>query len=161
MSTRMDQLIVWYYAFHIFLIITVFNQLSDIKSFGSKCERTPSQPPHLLTQHQKEKKKHKQTKKHGTCRFLTHWMINLRQRFYFMLFLDIQHFGVELFTSLPYYLDINSHSVVSVLGLCKSLMSIQLFQVFQMKGRIRSNKLPKALGFCVFSCGKDKCLKTL
>lgn len=82
-----------------------------------------------------------------------------------MLYLDIERFGVELFTSLPYYLDMNSHSITVLslfpLGLCKSLMSIQLFQVFYMKGRIKSIELPKALSFCVFSCGKDKRLKTL
>lgn len=86
-------------------------------------------------------------------------MINLRQQFYFMLYLDMLCFGVELFTSLPYYLNINSHSITLLclfpLGLCKSLMRIQLLQVFYMKGRIKSNELPKALSFCVFSCDKD------
>lgn len=101
----------------------------------------------------------------GSWSILTHWMINLRQLFYFMLYLDIEWFTKELFTSLPYYLDMNSHSITMLslfpLGLCKSLMSIWLFRVFCMKGEIQSIELPKALSFCVFSCGKDKRLKTL
>lgn len=62
--------------------------------------------PHTNTPAQKTAKK-----RSGTCRFLTHWMINLRQRFYFLLYLDILCLGVELLTSLPYYLDMNSHSI--------------------------------------------------
>lgn len=32
------QLIVWYYTSHFFLVITVFNELENLKSFGSKCD---------------------------------------------------------------------------------------------------------------------------
>jgi len=92
-------------------------------------------------------------------------MTNLRQQFYFMLDPNIEHFGVEFFTHLPYYLDMNSHSITVLslfpLGLCKALMSIQLFELFYIKSGIKSIELPKASSFCVFSCGKDKCLKTL
>lgn len=78
-----------------------------MKSLVPVCGRkkhTP--PPHTHTSAQKTAKK-----RSGTCRFLTHWMKNLRQRFYFLLYLDILRLGVELLTSLPYYLDMDSHSI--------------------------------------------------
>lgn len=123
----------------------------------------------------KQQKKREKRERSGTCRSLTRWMINLRQRFYFSVVSGYFCIWVwmELLTSLPYHLNMNPRgwypSVVSVLGLCKSLMSLltppspphspplpRYSNFFKMKARISSNNLPEALDFCVFSCGKDK-----
>lgn len=83
--------------------------------------------------------------------------------FFFSRYMVFWSWTLHIYSLLSWHDFTHSITVSSLcpLGLCKSLMSIQLFQMFCTKGRVTSNELPKALTFCVFSCGKDKRLKTL
>lgn len=153
-------------AYAYFLITTVWNELENMKSFVPRCD---PQTPNGTTFKESLIIKCSVDKMSS---FLAQWIptISLNDKtsgndviscciwIGSILEWNSSHLFLIILT---WILTVSQCCLCSPLGLCKSLMSIQLFQVFYMKGRIKSIELPKALSFCVFSCGKDKRLKTL